>query len=70
MPLLAAYMDVQAAYGFAPGDGGEDKETASLCIKGLRAETQIVASQDTAASDLMANLHGGIVRQGAGITQV
>jgi hypothetical protein len=65
-PLLAAYMDVQAAYGC----GRNDKETASLCVKGLRAETQIVAGQQAASTDMVANLHGGIVRRGAGITQV
>jgi hypothetical protein len=66
MPLLAAYMDVQAAYG----SGAGDKEVASLAIKGLRAETQIVASQNGDSSSAMADLHGGIVRRGAGITQV
>lgn len=59
-------MDIQAAYGSSAGS----KETASLCLKGLRAETQIVAGTETANSRLMTNLHGGIKRQGAGITQV
>jgi hypothetical protein len=67
-PLLAAFMDVQAAYSCGI------KETANLCLRGLRVETQIVAGHETAttaaSTGVMANLHGGILRQGAGITQV
>jgi hypothetical protein len=63
-PLLAAFMDLQATYGCG------NKETANLCFRGLRMETQIAACQETAAFRDMANLHGGILRQGAGITQV
>ena len=65
MPLLAAYMDVQAAYGAGAGE----KETASFAVKGLRAETQIVAGKG-AAADAMLQGPPGIVRKGAGITQV
>ena len=64
--MLAAYMDLQAAYMSSAGD----KETASLCVKGLRAETQIVAGQERDVTSEMASLHGGVVRRGAGITQV
>ena len=66
MPLLAAYMDVQAAYG----SGVSGKETASFAVKGLRAETQIVAGSKGAAADAAMQVQGGVVRRGAGITQV
>jgi len=66
VPLLAVYADIQATYGCGAGK----KETASLCLKGLRMESQITSSEQSSAADVVAHLHGGILRRGAGITQV
>lgn len=66
VPLLAVFADVQATYGCGAGK----KETASLCLKGLRMESQIASNEERSTSDVVAHLHGGILRHGAGITQV
>ena len=66
MPLLAVYADVQAAYGCGAGK----KETASLCLKGMRMESQVVQRDQNATDEMVSQLHGGIHRRGAGITQV
>lgn len=66
MPLLAVYADVQAAYGCGAGK----KETASLCLKGMRMESQVVQRDQNATDEIVSQLHGGIHRRGAGITQV
>jgi hypothetical protein len=65
-PLIAVYTDIQAAYGC----GGGKKETASLCLKGLRVESQICSNVSASDTDVVAHLHGGVLRRGAGITQV
>eukprot|EP00892_Ulva_mutabilis_P007576 jgi/Ulvmu1/5190/UM021_0207.1 len=65
VPLLAVYTDIQATYGCGAGK----KETASLCLKGLRMESQITSSEQGSVTDVVSHLHGGILRHGAGITQ-
>lgn len=66
VPLLAVYADAQAAYGCGAGK----KETASLCLKGMRMESQVVQRDQNATDEMVSQLHGGIHRRGAGITQV
>jgi hypothetical protein len=66
VPLLAVYADVQATYGCGAGK----KETASVCLKGMRMESQVVQRDQNATDEMVSQLHGGIHRRGAGITQV
>lgn len=62
--MLAAYMDVQSTYGSRLG-----KDNASLCVKGLRVESQIVNPVEHEFSAL-ATAHGNVQRKGAGLVQV
>lgn len=66
VPLLAVYTDVQVTYGY----GVSKKETASICLKGMRMESQVVQRDQNATDEMVSQLHGGIHRRGAGITQV
>ena len=66
-PMVAAYLDVQAAYGSTANSDGSTTQNMTLNIENLHAQTSLIPAQAAAGGS---NQRCSILRHVAGIKQV